>query len=64
MTHQEEIDLLRGRQLAIIRSLSPEDAIEVLQAVPVTSEEELDAVATIIQRHMLLDGLEKDRRHG
>lgn len=59
MSHQTEIDQLRGRQLALIRSLSPEDAIEVLQAVPVTSAEEHDVIANILQRHMLINGLEK-----
>lgn len=59
MSHQEEIDALRGRQLALIRTLSAEDAIEILQAAPVRADEEHDVIANIMQRHVLLDGLEK-----
>lgn len=35
----------------------------VLQAVPVSADEELDAVADIIQRHILMNGLEQRNDH-
>lgn len=59
--HQDQVDELRGRQLALIRRLSPEDAIAVLQAEPVAPEEEQDIVANIISRGVMMDDLEKRR---
>lgn len=52
-THQEQIDLLRGRQIALVKRLSSEDALAVLSSMPVTVEEEQDIVADIQQRHIL-----------
>lgn len=64
-SHEDQINELRGRQLALIRRLSPEDAIAVLEAEPVTHAEGQDIIANIIQRNVMLDDLEKRRfRHG
>jgi hypothetical protein len=56
--HERELNRLRGRQLALIRTLSPQDAIDVLQAIPVPADEEQDVIANIMQRHILMQGLD------
>lgn len=57
-SHEEQLRALRGRQLALIRRLSVEDAIAVLHATPISTEEEQDIIANIMQRRMLWDDLE------
>lgn len=64
-SHEDQINELRGRQLALIRRLAPEDAIAILESEPVTHAEGQDIIANIITRNVMLDDLEKRRlQHG
>lgn len=56
--HAAQIATIRGRQLALIQTLPAEDALIVLAAAPVDSDEEHEIVADLLQRRLLADHVE------
>jgi hypothetical protein len=52
-SHSDQLNQLRGRQLAIIKLLPTEDALAVLHALPISPDEEQEILADIQQRHVL-----------
>lgn len=62
--HTDEINLLRGRQLALIQLLPADIAIQVLAAAPIDSEAELALVADLLQRRVLGDHVIQVLREG
>lgn len=58
-SHQQQIDELRGRQLALLRLMQPEEALIVLAAAPVSHDEEHDLIADILQRRILGESIER-----
>lgn len=62
-SHQQEIDELEARQLILIRQMSPEDAMAVLTAAPISNHhQEQDVIANIQQRHVLMSSIERRKR--